>query len=858
MNKEFKYAGFISYCHENKSWAKRLQRDLERYRIPVQLLKEHPELSDKVLVHVGRDETDLPVGGVLNNRIKEELTKSKKLIFVASTVVAQKYWPDKEVEYFASLDKTEENPEGRVNDIIPVIYEGQPNSVDPNLECYPESLRRIDKKNDLYAVNMSELSYDLAICKIIAALLDIDPDILWQRHRREARKEGIRKWTLRLATMVVLSIVSVGMLQATGELRYKRHREIARKAIDLVESGDGQQARKLLTEAVPKEGWKNPMEEPELAWALYRAMSSDEMQIHVPEPVLSTAVTDAGHIMTLSLSNSTWTAFLREWSPEYGMPIKEDSHTFQKHEFLDLDCVLSQDCSRIISSNGELFNTDGFLPAVKLEGLRADPYFRAMAFSPDGKVVAACDDMSLYIWDTTTGALISSFKEAFTLGRYVPLSFSIAFSPDGAVVAFTPTVEGVGIIHLDEPRKAEYIPALDSVALYSTRALPGHHALRVRKKILAASHILGFSADGTTLFTSGEKEGARAWDITTGEQLHIGEDKINGMIESLEDDQAVKLIDKHTIAYRFPSSVNKPTLIQAGSPSSNVFGSIEAVSPDGKYKAVLHLYDSLSVNEAGNASLIYIDDKGTRKAYKATNPDERALRIYETKTGRLIAEAGTLDSIDQLAFSPDSQRLMYYDSKKETVTLIDPVSGEKVAEWKTPGCYEMVFSPEKKLIASYDKDDFVYVWDYTGKEKFRFISNEDGTMINAIDFSPDGNAVVCAGEEGLLLHTDVRFGYRKEFTGTTDKLEDVCFAPDGKTMATLSIDGTVTIWNPATGEQLWQERFPVRVPMRDLVFAEDGSSITVFSWTGEAWSWDLPDFNDLAKELWENYGDYAP
>lgn len=57
----------------------------------------------------------------------------------------------------------------------------------------------------------------------------------------------------------------------------------------------------------------------------------------------------------------------------------------------------------------------------------------AVAFSPDGGVLAAAALQSVYIWNTATGALIATLNDP---SRFGPTPVSVAFSPDGKILAF--------------------------------------------------------------------------------------------------------------------------------------------------------------------------------------------------------------------------------------------------------------------------------------------------------------------------------------------------------------------------------------------------------------------------------------
>ena len=109
----YRHYAFISYSSKDIKWAKRLQRMLETYRLPVRLRKEH--MPDKVYP-VFRDDTDLS-GFKVRPSLQRELEDSRYLIVICSPNSAASQWVNDEVEYFISL--------GRGDRILPFIIGGK-------------------------------------------------------------------------------------------------------------------------------------------------------------------------------------------------------------------------------------------------------------------------------------------------------------------------------------------------------------------------------------------------------------------------------------------------------------------------------------------------------------------------------------------------------------------------------------------------------------------------------------------------------------------------------------------------------------------------------------------------------------
>ncbi|MBR4195494.1 MAG: toll/interleukin-1 receptor domain-containing protein [Synergistaceae bacterium] len=94
----FDYFAFISYSHEDKEIAQKLQKRLERYHMPAKLLQAHPELPKK-LSPIFRDESDISGKGTLIETLHDNLRRSQYLILICSPSSAKSVYVNDEVKY---------------------------------------------------------------------------------------------------------------------------------------------------------------------------------------------------------------------------------------------------------------------------------------------------------------------------------------------------------------------------------------------------------------------------------------------------------------------------------------------------------------------------------------------------------------------------------------------------------------------------------------------------------------------------------------------------------------------------------------------------------------------------------------
>ncbi len=204
MDNGNKYFAFISYNEKDAAWGKRLQKRLERYRMPATLCNEHG-WERRPIKPVFFAPFDIQPGG-LSEELQNRLRASRNLIVICSPNSAQSEWVGKEIAFFHSL--------GRTQNIHFFIVDGVPHSGDPATECFNPVIDKLGLP-EILGANIHEkvshlpwLNRERAYVQLVSKLLNVEFDAIWVRHKRHLTRLVIA-WTF--ASVAILCSILLAL-----------------------------------------------------------------------------------------------------------------------------------------------------------------------------------------------------------------------------------------------------------------------------------------------------------------------------------------------------------------------------------------------------------------------------------------------------------------------------------------------------------------------------------------------------------------------------------------------------------------------------------------------------------------------
>ncbi len=453
-----------------------------------------------------------------------------------------------------------------------------------------------------------------------------------------------------------------------------------------------------------------------------------------------------------------------------------------------------------------------------------------ITFSPDGGTfVSVSDDKTIYLWDISTGKRIKTLANQGVITNQLgdpEIIERVFFSPDGGTFA---TVRFNNTIHLWDTMTGELTQTL-------TRQDTDVKQADSQEKI---QNVL-FSLDKRTVVGFTDRDKIRLWDIATGKYKQLMDR--TGYLMS-----ACLSPDGRTLA---TASINHTIHLSdtnTGKHMKSIVGYFYndlhrfrpdprrlLLSPDGGKVASVNINETISLcdTNTGQCKILTAHTPGD-KIWLFRNilfsPDSNTLvsvdaggtiRLWDTDTGkqgRTFANLrSTKDEVSQpgttgISFSPDGRTLANINIDN-TIRLWDTTTGvlKRTLKGHTGKINSILFSTDGQTLVSGSQDGTLRMWNVTTGEQRQTFTNrrvsEDQTSqpvaISTASFSSDGTTLAIGNQDGSIFLWDVATGQQQgTFIGHTDAISEISFSPDGQTFASTSLDGSIHLWDVATRQQ---------------------------------------------------------
>ena len=432
----------------------------------------------------------------------------------------------------------------------------------------------------------------------------------------------------------------------------------------------------------------------------------------------------------------------------------------------------------------------------------------SVSLSPDGTTVASgADDNNVYLWDVATGNRIT------TLHGHTNDVRSVSFSPNGFTLASGSD---------DNTVKLWDVGAGNTIS-----TLVGH-----TDGVLSVL----FAPDGKVLASRSRDNTVRLWDAVTGTSLATlpHSQPVSSVFFSPDGKKLVTAggIRTNGEVILWDVATGAPSRIESGGDIVDV-----AFSPDGT---------TLAYNARGGP-VVKLRDVSTRTvtttqgsfdfgftclsfspdgAIIATGHENGTVMLWDMETRTLAATLTDHDGeVYSIAFSPDG-RTLASGASDETVKLWDVATRTNVLTLPVDcPVTTIAYSPDGSLIATGTWDQDVKLWNATTGRNIDTFFSDHRALIRGVSFSPDGKTLASASVDGAVVLRDLASQIVTTIDGHSSSVTGMVFSQDGATLASFngSYGSGVKIWDTATRRKITTLRGHYGLPISSLSISNDGS-----------------------------------
>ena len=303
---------------------------------------------------------------------------------------------------------------------------------------------------------------------------------------------------------------------------------------------------------------------------------------------------------------------------------------------------------------------------------------------------------------------------------------------------------------------------------------------------------VAFSADGQVLASGSIDRAIRLWEVSTGNNLQLFEDRAN--------------------VYGVALSADGKMVASGGDKFSRVED--------------LRLWEVSTATRlwnynTGNSEITICVAFSPHSNTLASGGSDNTIKLWEVSTGnRLRILTGHTNVVNSVVFSPDGQ-LLASASADSTIRLWDANAGRHLHTLTehTDSVHSVVFSLDGRILASGSSDQTIKLWEVSTGKRIRTLTGHTH-WVNGVSFSPDGQIPASGSRDNTIKLWEVSTGrHLRTLIAHSQPVWSVAFSPTEQKLASGHQDGALLLWElPATH---------IRIIPADFLSPDIGKQFTV-------------------------------